>query len=94
MVRVISATVSLVRKVIAKWRRDKAELLAASLAYYSVFSLAPLVMLAVAISSLRAGAEESRRFMIEVASGFVGQRGAEALRPMIESAGRGRPRSA
>lgn len=78
----------LLREAGAKWKRDRADVLAASLAYYSVFALAPLVMLGVAVLSLRSETSESRRFMLDLFGMFVGERGAEAIRPMVESAGK------
>ena len=78
---------ALLKSAAVKWRRDRAHVFAASLAYYSVFSLAPLVLFGVAVLSLRAGPLESRRFMLQVIDFLVGERGAEALEPIVAGAG-------
>lgn len=83
----IASLFALVKTAAVKWRRDRAHIFAASLAYYSVFSLAPLVLFGVAVLSLRAGPLESRRFMLQVIDFLVGERGAEALEPIVASAG-------
>jgi membrane protein len=83
-----SPILRLLREAGRKWKQDRADVMAAALAYYSAFSLAPLVMLGVAVSSLHEGAQQSQRFMLVLMETVVGPRGAEAVRPMVESAGR------
>ncbi|MEQ8958917.1 MAG: ribonuclease BN, partial [Coleofasciculus sp. C2-GNP5-27] len=39
----------LLKETIQEWQEDKASRLAAALAYYTVFSLAPLLIIAIAI---------------------------------------------
>lgn len=72
---------------VLRWRRDRAGVHAASLAFYSAFALAPLVMFAAAVSSLYAGPFESRRFMLDLLRTLFGDGGTEAVRPMIDNAG-------
>ncbi|MDE2040414.1 MAG: YihY/virulence factor BrkB family protein [Elusimicrobia bacterium] len=82
----LSPLAKLTREAALKWRRDRADVMAAALAYYSVFSLAPLVMLGVAVSSLRHGARQGRRLMLALVGTVVGPRGTDAVRPIVESA--------
>jgi membrane protein len=78
----------LLRAAAVKWKADRCDMMGAAIAYYSAFSLAPLVMLGVAVMSLRAGAQQSQRFMLGLLDALVGSRGADAMRPLVESAGR------
>jgi membrane protein len=45
------------RETVSKWSEHKDARLGAALAYYSVFSLGPLILIAVAIAGLVLGAE-------------------------------------
>ncbi len=87
MLAALSPLVALLKAAADKWRRDRVHVFAASLAYYSVFSLTPLVLFGVSALSLRAGPLESRRYMLQVLDSLVGERGAEAIEPIVASAG-------
>ena len=67
----------LLKETFTKWQEDKASRLAAALAYYTVFSLAPLVIIVLAIIGLIYRREEASRYLIEQIQGLVGQSGAE-----------------
>ena len=65
---------------------DKALTLGASLAYYTIFSLAPLLIITIAVAGWIFGAKSSA---IEVYSAFgslVGKTGAESIQAIVESA--------
>ena len=47
----------LLKNTFTDWQEDKAPRLGASLAYYTVFSLAPLLLIAIAIAGLAFGQE-------------------------------------
>jgi membrane protein len=53
--------VDLLRKTYSAWSDDKAPRLGAALAYYAVFSIAPLLVIAIAICGLAFGGEEAAR---------------------------------
>lgn len=67
---------------------DKAERLGAALAYYATFSLAPLVVLAVALAGLFYGAQtgEAQALVIEQVAGVLGPEGATMVRGMLDNA--------
>lgn len=46
----IKAIFNLIKQTFAEWSNDHATRLAAALAYYTVFSLAPLVLIAIVIA--------------------------------------------
>ena len=67
---------------------DKAERLGAALAYYATFSLAPLVVLAVAVAGLFYGAQtgEARALVMEEVASVLGPEGATMLRGLLDNA--------
>lgn len=79
---------ALLKDTIAEWSEDNVPLLAAALAYYTVFSLAPLSLIAIAIAGAVFGEEAARGEMIGQIQGVVGAQGAEAIQSMIANANR------
>jgi len=82
-----AAAVTLVREAVSDWIDDRAMSRGAAIAYYTVFSLAPLLLLVIAIAGLVWGEEAARGAIMGQLSGLTGPRGAEALEAMIRSAG-------
>lgn len=68
------------------WQKDKVSLLAAALAYYTTFSLAPLLVLVIAIAGAVFGEEAVRGELVTQIQGLVGQQGAEAIQAMLQNA--------
>jgi membrane protein len=58
----------------------------ASIAYYTLFSLAPVLLIAIAIAGLAFGPDAARGAIVEQLSGLMGGKSAEALQAMIASA--------
>ncbi len=71
-----------------KWRRDKASRLAASLAYYTLMSLAPLVVIMVAIAGLVLGEKAAEGQIAEQIQGTIGPAGATVLQSILKQAHR------
>jgi membrane protein len=68
------------------WSQYKVLQLSAALAYYSIFSIAPLLIITVAIAGWIFGADAVRGQLDDQLRGFVGQSSAETLQSMIQSA--------
>ncbi|MFL5496860.1 MAG: YihY/virulence factor BrkB family protein [Gemmatimonadales bacterium] len=68
------------------WWNDNIPRLGASLAYYTLFSLAPILLIAIAMAGLVFGAEAVRGEIVGQIQGLVGKQGAEAVQSMLESA--------
>ncbi|MBD1849990.1 YihY/virulence factor BrkB family protein [Leptolyngbya sp. FACHB-711] len=68
------------------WQKDKVAVLAAALAYYTTFSLAPLLVLVIAIAGAVFGQEAVRGEIVGQIQGLVGQQGAEAIQAMLQNA--------
>jgi membrane protein len=65
------------------WWNDQAPSKGAALAYYSVFSIAPLLYLIIAIAGLFFGADAVRGVVFGQIASLMGQGGAEAIREML-----------
>lgn len=71
-----------------KWRSDKASRLAASLAYYTLMSLAPLAVIMVAIAGLALGEKAAEGQIARQIQGTIGPAGATVLQDILKKAHR------
>ena len=76
----------LIRRTFAKWNEDHAPGLGAALSYYTVFSLAPVLMIAIAFASLVFGQDAAQGQIMGQIQGLVGEETAKAIQSMIEAA--------
>jgi membrane protein len=74
------------REVHAEWAADDALSLGAALAYYTVFSMAPLLVLVIAIAGLVLGRTAAEGELVGQIGGLVGQAGAQAIQDMVNRA--------
>jgi membrane protein len=79
---------NLLRDTFREWLEDGANRLAASLAYYTTFSLAPLLVLIIAIAGLVGGREAAQSQTMAQVQDLLGVEGREFVEGMIESAGK------
>src|SRR3954462_3141848 len=82
----IHNTTSLMSRTYHKWREHDSPTLGAGLAYYTVLSLAPLLVIAVAIAGVAFRRELVQDQIIGQVTALMGQTGAQAFRAMLESA--------
>jgi len=75
----------LLKETFQEWQEDKAGRLAAALAYYTVFSLAPLVIIAIAIAAVVFGQEAAQGGIVTQLQDLLGKQGAEAVQEMIQN---------
>jgi membrane protein len=78
----------LFRDAAGEWMKDDVPQLAAALAYYTTFSLAPLLVIAISTAGLLFGEEAAQGRIVGQLAGLVGPRGGEAIEAMIASAQR------
>jgi membrane protein len=78
------------RETVNRWSEHKAARLGAALAYYSVFSLGPLIVIAIAIAGLVFGAEAVRGQVLATLNGLLGEAGTQAIEAMLKGADRPR----
>jgi len=77
---------ALLKDTFADWNADRAPQLAAALAYYTIFSLAPLLIVVIAIAGLAFGHEAAQNQIVGQLQGMVGTEGAKTLQDMIQNA--------
>lgn len=77
---------TLFKEAAKDWSEDKAPRLGAALAYYTVFSLAPLLILIIAIVGLTLGQREvAQEAVVSQLRGLVGPEGAQVVETAIEN---------
>lgn len=76
----------LIKDTFTEWSEDKASRLGASVAYYTVFSLAPLLVVVIAITGLVFGEKAVRGEIVGQIQGLIGADGAQMVQTMIANA--------
>lgn len=79
---------SLLKETVIQWRRHKASRLAAALAYYALFSLAPVLVVAVYVAGRVYGPEDSLRQLTDQLTRVLGKDAAETVRAMVANVSR------
>jgi membrane protein len=74
------------KTVVTQWLEDQPFQLASSLSYYTLFSLAPLLIIAIAVAGLVFGREAAQNQVVETLRGLIGQDSAKAVQDMIQNA--------
>jgi membrane protein len=82
----ITTIFSLLKEAFQGWQQDKASLLAAALAYYTVFSITPLLVIAIAIVGAVFGQEAARGEILAQINDLVGAEGAQAIEMALANA--------
>jgi len=77
---------SLTRKSVEAWVDDYAPSMGAALAYYTLFSIAPLLIIAIAVAGLVFGQDAARGEIVTQIQGLIGQEGAIAVQGLLKSA--------
>jgi membrane protein len=78
-----STTWNLLKQAFAEWSANNGPRLGAALAYYSVFSIAPLLIIAIAVASLVFGQEAAQKNIVSEIEGTVGSPVAKAIQEML-----------
>jgi membrane protein len=74
------------KDTVAQWIEDQPFPLAAALSYYTLFSLAPLLIIVISIAGFAFGREAAQNQIVETVQGMIGQESAQAIQGMIENA--------
>lgn len=80
------STFGLVKKTAIEWNDDNCSTLAAAMSYYTIFSLAPVIIIAVAVAGLLFGSKAAQGQIQEQIQGLVGESGAKVIESMVVSA--------
>ncbi len=78
----------LIKAAGSSWVDDYAQSMGAALAYYTMFSIAPLLLIVISIAGLIFGAEAARGEIVGQLHGLMGPQGAEAVQGLLESVSR------
>ena len=76
----------LLRDTVSAWQADFAASMGAALSYYTLFSLAPLLIIAIAVAGLVFGQEAVRGEIFAQLQGLLGDEGATAVEDILKSA--------
>jgi membrane protein len=82
----VSRLWKLLKTAMMAWVDDYASSMGAALAYYTLFSLAPLLLLVIAVAGLVFGADAARGHIVSQLSGLIGEEGAVAIQGLLKSA--------
>jgi membrane protein len=83
--RVGAAAGHLMRETFRHWSADYALSMGAALAYYSFFSMAPLLLLVIAVAGLVFGQAAAQGHLMHELSGLLGQEAAAAIQAVVAS---------
>jgi len=70
------------------WIDDHAQSMGAALSYYTVFSLAPLLLIAISVAGLAFGREAAQGAVVDQLQGLIGQQGARAIQDLLRNVSR------
>src|SRR5689334_16644657 len=77
----------MVKESVTAWIDDFAPSMGASIAYYTAFSIAPLLIIVIAIAGFVWGQEAASGYLYTQLSGILGDEGTKAVQSMVASAG-------
>ncbi|MEO5772259.1 MAG: YhjD/YihY/BrkB family envelope integrity protein, partial [Burkholderiaceae bacterium] len=78
----------LVRSAVSAWVDDYAASMGAALAFYTLFSIAPLLLIVISVAGLVFGQEAARGEIFGQLSGMLGDDSAKAVESMLEAVNR------
>ena len=78
---------SLCEKAVYKWLDDRAPTMGAAIAYYTVFSLAPMLVMVIAVAGLAFGQKAAEGALFGELADLIGAESAVAVQAMLRSAG-------
>lgn len=77
---------ALVKQTATEWVDQDLSRLGAALAFYTLFAIAPLFVIVLAIAGIWFGEEAARRELFSQVSGLVGSEGGEAIQALVSAA--------
>lgn len=82
----MSELVQLLRQAFQEWVDNKGATLGAALAYYTLFSMAPVVLLFIGLAGMLLGQEDTEGRAVAMFRGLLGQDGGEAIQQIVSNA--------
>jgi membrane protein len=93
MKQTISKSWKFISEVFSAWNDDDCFRLSAALSYYTLFSIAPLLVVLIATTGYFFGEQAMTGVVFEKASAIIGSQAAEGLQSLVKNAYIGRPDS-
>ncbi|MGB2818894.1 MAG: YihY/virulence factor BrkB family protein [Burkholderiaceae bacterium] len=87
MVNPFKTIAGLFKAAAMNWMKDYAQSMGAALAFYTIFSVAPLLLIVIAIAGAVFGEEAARGEIYGQLQGMLGSNGAAAVQGLLESVG-------
>jgi membrane protein len=84
--RFLRSICGLVKQAASEWVGQGVSRLGAALAFYTLFAIAPLLVIVLGIAGLWFGEEAARRELFSQVSGLVGSEGGEAIQALVSAA--------
>jgi membrane protein len=78
--------ISVLKETFSEWMNDQAPTLGAALAYYTVFSLAPLLVISISIAGLAFGKEAAEGQTFDQLRGLLGEESGRAMQVIVQNA--------
>src|SRR6187402_1080811 len=82
----LASLYALCRQAVSAWIDDYAPSMGAALAYYTLFSIAPLLLIVISIAGMVFGREAAQGEIVAQLQGLMGEDGAHAVQGLLESA--------
>ena len=82
----MKATFALLKETAGAWSADYAPSMGAALSYYTLFSIAPLLLIVIAVAGFVFGAEAARGEIFGQLAGLVGPDGAKGIQGLLQAA--------
>src|SRR6201996_5568390 len=79
---------SVLSKATNAWIDDHAQSMGAALSYYTVFSIAPLLLIAISVAGLVFGQDAAQGAVVDQLQGLIGQNGAQAIQDLLRNVSR------
>ena len=82
----IRSLIPLLKETHKEWNEHQATRFGASVAFYSLLSFAPLLVIVAAVMALVVNAQQAQSALVEQARQLIGSRGADTVKSLLESA--------
>jgi len=77
---------SMTKEAVTQWSDDFAPSMGAAIAYYTIFSIAPLLVIAIAVAGFFFGQDAASGAIFAQLRGLIGDEGATAIQGLVKSA--------
>src|SRR4051812_37001883 len=75
----------MMRSAVSGWSEDNGSSMGAAVAFYSLLSMAPLLMLVITVAGLAIGHDRAQELLMTQLSGLLGDTGAEGVKTMLDA---------